>query len=165
MLTGRRRSFLRKGISSSDVECLLRSCDRRTALGRRDCAVILTLLLLGLRAGEVAVLSLDDIDWLMLAHARCAAGDDVRANGAALLLGSHTIRTGAARLIARAATNSKVTITSSVDSGLGPADSGTGVLPRPAAAVRSCGQGQVRTRPGPKPARRRRLAAPRGSAA
>ncbi len=101
------------------MECLLRSCDRRTALGRRDCAVILTLLLLGLRAGEVAVLSLDDIDWLMLAHARRAAGDDVRANGAALLLGSHTIRTGAARLIARAATNSKV----------------------PAAAVRSCGQG------------------------
>lgn len=63
MMTGRRRSFLPRGISSSDAECLLRSCDRNTAAGRRDYAVILTLLRLGLRAGEVAALSLDDIDW------------------------------------------------------------------------------------------------------
>lgn len=42
---------------------MLGSCDRRTALGRRDYAVIVTLLRLGLRAGELAVLRLDDIDW------------------------------------------------------------------------------------------------------
>ena len=63
MMTGRRRSFLPKGISSSDAECLLRSCDRQTAAGQRDYAVLLTLVRLGLRAGEVAALSLDDIDW------------------------------------------------------------------------------------------------------
>ena len=47
----------------SDADALLRSCDRRTAIGRRDYAVILLLLRLGLRAGEVAALSLGDIDW------------------------------------------------------------------------------------------------------
>ena len=63
MMPGGRRSCLPRGISSSDAGCLLRSCDRRTAGGRRDYAVILTLLRLGLRAGEVAGLRLDDIDW------------------------------------------------------------------------------------------------------
>ena len=41
----------------------LRSCDRRRSKGRRDYAVLLTLLRLGLRAGEVARLRLEDIDW------------------------------------------------------------------------------------------------------
>jgi integrase/recombinase XerD len=63
MMPGARRSCLPRGISSSDAGCLLRSCDRRTAGGRRDYAVILTLLRLGLRAGEVAGMRLDDIDW------------------------------------------------------------------------------------------------------
>jgi len=51
-VTGRRRSSLPKGISPVDAAALLRSCDRRSAVGRRDYAVILTLLRLGLRAGE-----------------------------------------------------------------------------------------------------------------
>lgn len=63
LMTGRRRSFLPKGISSSDAECLLRSWHRQTAAGRRDYAVILTLLRRGLRAGEAAGLTVDDIDW------------------------------------------------------------------------------------------------------
>lgn len=42
---------------------LLGSCDRRTARGRRDYAVLVLLVRLGLRAGEVAGLRLDDIDW------------------------------------------------------------------------------------------------------
>ena len=42
---------------------MLGSCDRRHELGRRDYAVIITLLRLGLRRGEVAGLRLDDIDW------------------------------------------------------------------------------------------------------
>ena len=42
---------------------LLACCDRRRTVGRRDYAVLLLLLRLGLRRGEVAGLRLDDIDW------------------------------------------------------------------------------------------------------
>jgi len=62
-MTGRRRSSLPRGIDPSDARALLDSCDRRTALGRRDHALLVTLLRLGLRASEVAGLRLDDIDW------------------------------------------------------------------------------------------------------
>ena len=62
-VTGRRRSTLPQGISPADARALLKSCDRRTPMGRRDFAVILILLRLGLRACEVAGLQLDDIDW------------------------------------------------------------------------------------------------------
>jgi len=62
-ITGRRRSSLPQGISGADAKALLDSCDRRSSVGRRDYAVILTLLRLGLRRGEVAGLRLDDMDW------------------------------------------------------------------------------------------------------
>jgi integrase/recombinase XerD len=62
-VTGRRRSLLPKGISKTDAAALLDGCDRRSAVGRRDYAVIVTLLRLGLRRSEVAALTLDDIDW------------------------------------------------------------------------------------------------------
>jgi len=62
-ITGRRRSSVPRGISRKDARALLDTCDRRQAAGRRDYAVILILLRLGLRAGEVASLTLDDIDW------------------------------------------------------------------------------------------------------
>lgn len=62
-VTGRRRSTLPQGISPADARALLKSCDRRTPVGRRDFAVILILLRLGIRACEVAGLQLDDIDW------------------------------------------------------------------------------------------------------
>jgi integrase/recombinase XerD len=42
---------------------LLRSCDRRTSVGRRDFAVLTLQLRLGLRVGEVAALDLADVDW------------------------------------------------------------------------------------------------------
>ena len=42
---------------------LLASCDRDSATGRRDYAVLVALVRLGLRAGEVASLRLDDVDW------------------------------------------------------------------------------------------------------
>lgn len=61
--TGRRHSSLPRGITKADAEALLDSCDRRSALGRRDDAVIITLLRLGLRASEAAGPTLDDIDW------------------------------------------------------------------------------------------------------
>jgi len=60
---GRRGSLLPKRIGRADAKALLWSCDRREAVGRRDYAVIVMLLRLGLRASEVAVLRLDEIDW------------------------------------------------------------------------------------------------------
>jgi integrase/recombinase XerD len=62
-VTGRRRATLPRGIEPEAARALLGSCDRRTALGRRDYAVLIMLLRLGLRAGEVARLRLEDIDW------------------------------------------------------------------------------------------------------
>jgi integrase/recombinase XerD len=59
----RRRSSLPMGIDKRTADALLRSCDRRRSKDRRDYAVLLILLRLGLRAGEVARLRLDDIDW------------------------------------------------------------------------------------------------------
>ncbi|WP_281041112.1 MULTISPECIES: tyrosine-type recombinase/integrase [unclassified Mesorhizobium] len=45
------------------VQVVLDACDRTTALGLRDYAVLMALAKLGLRASEVAALSLDDIEW------------------------------------------------------------------------------------------------------
>jgi site-specific recombinase XerD len=46
-----------------EVQRVLRSCDRRRKIGKRDYAIFLLLARLGLRAGEVTQLTLDDIDW------------------------------------------------------------------------------------------------------
>jgi len=45
------------------VKKVLHLCNRRTTMGRRDYAILLLLARLGLRAGEVAALTLEDIDW------------------------------------------------------------------------------------------------------
>ena len=58
-----RLAQLPKFIPVEDVHRLLRACDRRTATGRRDYAVLLLLARLGLRAGEVVQMTLDDINW------------------------------------------------------------------------------------------------------
>lgn len=50
-------------LEAREVERVLRSCDRRRKIGKRDYAIFLLLARLGLRAGEVAQLTLDDIDW------------------------------------------------------------------------------------------------------
>jgi integrase/recombinase XerD len=63
LVRGRRRSSLPKAISRADAKALLAACDSRSLIGRRDYAVIITLLRLGLRRGELARLTLDDIDW------------------------------------------------------------------------------------------------------
>jgi site-specific recombinase XerD len=60
-------STLPKHLSTRDVERVLGACDRRTAMGGRNYAILLLLARLGLRAGEVIRLTLDDIDW---EHAR-----------------------------------------------------------------------------------------------
>jgi integrase/recombinase XerD len=54
---------LPKAVEAPVVAALLNSCDRSTAVGLRDFAVLTVLARLGLRAGEVAALRLDDIDW------------------------------------------------------------------------------------------------------
>jgi integrase/recombinase XerD len=58
-----RLAGLPRGIKSDEVQRLLAAPDRRTRTGRRDFAVLMLLIRLGLRAGEVAALGLDDIDW------------------------------------------------------------------------------------------------------
>lgn len=50
-------------ISPSQVHSLLAGCDRRSANGLRDYAMLLLLARLGLRASEVVDLRLDDLDW------------------------------------------------------------------------------------------------------
>lgn len=52
-----------RALPAADVMRLLASCDRRTAAGRRDFAILTMLTRLGLRAGEVASLRVDDVDW------------------------------------------------------------------------------------------------------
>jgi site-specific recombinase XerD len=59
----RRAGSLPRGLDAAQVQLLLESCDRDSAVGRRDLAVIKLLARLGLRAGEVARLGLDDVDW------------------------------------------------------------------------------------------------------
>jgi len=54
---------LPRGLEPAVVTKLLASCDRRTLVGRRDYAILLLLARFGLRAGEVAAIGLDDIDW------------------------------------------------------------------------------------------------------
>jgi integrase len=65
-------------LSAVQVQTVLDGCDRATALGRRDYAILMMLAKLGMRAGEVATLTLDDIDWrsgemLDLAHESTAS--------------------------------------------------------------------------------------------
>ncbi len=54
---------LPRALSESEVAALFTSCDTERPAGLRDLAMITLLARLGLRAGEVAALSLDDIDW------------------------------------------------------------------------------------------------------
>ncbi len=52
-----------KAIAAEHAQRAIDSCDRLTAVGRRDRAVLLLLARLGLRACEIIRLTLDDIDW------------------------------------------------------------------------------------------------------
>jgi site-specific recombinase XerD len=56
-------STLPKFLPADDVERILECCDRKTSVGRRNHAILLLLARLGVRAGEVVGLNLDDIDW------------------------------------------------------------------------------------------------------
>lgn len=59
----RRRASIPRNLSPEVVAQLMASCDTATAMGRRDTAMLLVLARLGLRAGEVAGLCLEDLDW------------------------------------------------------------------------------------------------------
>jgi integrase/recombinase XerD len=50
-------------LEAAQVQAMLDGCDTGAAVGRRDLAMLTLLARLGLRAGEVAALTLDDIDW------------------------------------------------------------------------------------------------------
>ena len=52
-----------RALAADDVARMLAGCDRRTGTGRRDFAILTVLARLGLRRGEVAALSVDDINW------------------------------------------------------------------------------------------------------
>ncbi len=58
-----RLAIVPKALPSEQVERLLRQYDRATAVGRRDYAIVLLLARMGLRAGEVVHMDLDDLDW------------------------------------------------------------------------------------------------------
>lgn len=58
-----RLSEVPKFIAPQQVEQLLLNCDQDRLAGQRDYTVLLLLARLGLRAGEVVHLHLDDIDW------------------------------------------------------------------------------------------------------
>jgi site-specific recombinase XerD len=58
-----RQQGLARGLASDQVLALLASCDVSRPVGRRDLAILTLLLRLGLRAGEVAGLRLEDFDW------------------------------------------------------------------------------------------------------
>ena len=59
----RRDRSLPRGLEPAVLAKLLAGCDRRRTVGRRDYAVLLLMARLGLRAGEVAAIQLEDIDW------------------------------------------------------------------------------------------------------
>lgn len=52
-----------KYLTSNQVKRVLKACNRHTAIGRRDYAILLLLARLGLRASEVVALQLEDINW------------------------------------------------------------------------------------------------------
>lgn len=58
-----RLSTVPRCLPAGDVERLLDHCDRSSATGRRNHAVLLLLARLGLRAGEVVALDLSDLRW------------------------------------------------------------------------------------------------------
>jgi integrase/recombinase XerD len=61
--SGRRLAGVPKALPAEQVAAMLATCDRDTAVGRRNLAILTLLARLGLRSGEVACLRLEHIDW------------------------------------------------------------------------------------------------------
>lgn len=62
-VAGWKLAGLPRALEPGQVRALLDSCDRSTVAGIRDFAIVTMLVRLGMRRGEIAVLTLDDIDW------------------------------------------------------------------------------------------------------
>jgi integrase/recombinase XerD len=62
-VAGWRLSSLPRALDAAQVKRLLESCDRHTATGTRDFAILTLLVRLGLRSHEVASLELGDVHW------------------------------------------------------------------------------------------------------
>jgi integrase/recombinase XerD len=62
-VAGWRLAAVPKYLTSKQVNRVLKACNRSTAIGRRDYAILLLLARLGLRASEVVELRLEDINW------------------------------------------------------------------------------------------------------
>lgn len=74
-----RLSALPRYLPPSDIERAIDSCDTASPVGLRDRVILLLLARLGLRAGDVARLELDDVDWR---HARLSVcGKSRRSTG------------------------------------------------------------------------------------
>ena len=58
-----RQATIPRSITWDQVGTVLAGIDRRTPLGKRDYAMLLVLVTYGLRAHEVACLTLEDVDW------------------------------------------------------------------------------------------------------
>jgi site-specific recombinase XerD len=58
-----RLASIPKYLTRDEIDRLLHTCDRTTAVGRRNRAILLLLARLGLRAGEVVTLELADLNW------------------------------------------------------------------------------------------------------
>ncbi len=58
-----RLSALPRYLPAVDIERIVASCDRDTAVGLRDRAAVLLMARLGLRAGDIRKMDLSDIDW------------------------------------------------------------------------------------------------------
>jgi site-specific recombinase XerD len=58
-----RLSNVPRSIDSDEVRRVLEVVDRRSPLGRRDYAILLLMVIYGLRGRDVAGLTLDDVDW------------------------------------------------------------------------------------------------------
>jgi len=62
-IAGHHREDLPRYLTSAELQKLLGSMETGTRIGKRDYAIVLCLARLGLRAGEVARLTLEDVDW------------------------------------------------------------------------------------------------------
>jgi integrase/recombinase XerD len=69
-----RLAGLPRYIGASDVERLIATCDLTTPIGIRDRAILLLLARLGLRAGDILSLRMDDIDWQQATVSICGKG-------------------------------------------------------------------------------------------
>jgi len=58
-----RLASLPRYLAPEDIERMINSCDVRSAMGKRDRAILLLLARLGLRAGDIVQMRLADIDW------------------------------------------------------------------------------------------------------